>query len=616
MPQSGQIIPSYLHPHYETLINDNTQFTETVAQTTEGVRSIFVFSSPKGRDNVLLDMASTSDLEKEYGTPNFKLYGQPMHNAYAFLSSGYGKAWTMRVMPEDSARANVTIIAKVKVDKTDAAKPQFKVRFEAKYHEQLNSVEEIEALTDVLTVTEPDVEGFSTYPIMTFYSLGRGQYGNGFRIRVSSSTQADKENSFKNYRVEVLELEGSLNRKDLFTGTLFPDAVDGTTSLYLADRVNDLEDGSQRVNVFVNEDNLVDIFDLYKTGIDPTTDLTLETFDLLTGKTKAGTPIVGYSAVTTGENVIALDNPEGIPLNGGSEGSFASSTDGAAREDAMDAAYVSAFKGDFDKAILSKRRAPADFLLDAGYSDEVKRALMVLANKRYDAQLYLDAGILNTVTDAIEWGESVVDMGDRIISREMQHYKIRDPFTSKAIPVTMTYLFAYRLPLHFKNFGNHIPFVGETYATVTGALKNTLKPLVDADDLEVKEQLYNLRLNYFQTLAENVYVRGTQGTSQNIWSDLSEENNMHVLLEMKRKIENMVSGLTYDFAEVEDRTRFTETATRIIEPYIGQKVRSAVVEFSMSPYEEERSILHCNLAVVYRTINKRQIIEIDINKRV
>ena len=132
----------------------------------------------------------------------------------------------------------------------------------------------------------------------------------------------------------------------------------------------------------------------------------------------------------------------------------------------------------------------------------------------------------------------------------------------------------------------------------------------------VKEEFYKLRLNYYQAVAENKFIRGTQSTSQNIWSDLTEENNMIVLLEMKRKLEDMVAKLTYNLAEPEDRKRFEEDAQRMFATYPGNKIREFAVEFKMSAWEEERSILHCYLSVVFRTMVKRGIIEIDINKRV
>jgi hypothetical protein len=236
--------------------------------------------------------------------------------------------------------------------------------------------------------------------------------------------------------------------------------------------------------------------------------------------------------------------------------------------------------------------------------------------KRYDAFAYIDGGILNNVDGATAWGESVTGLADRVFSKEFQHFKIRDPFSGKAIPVTMTFLYARALPAHFNGPGRHIPFVGSQYASLTGAIKNTLKPVIDADDLDIKEQLYDLRLNYFQSLSEDTYVRGTQTTSQNIWSDLSEENNMHTLLEVKRKIETLVSSLAYNFSEATERARFTSDAQRLLAPDAGIKYREANVVFNMNAWEEERSILHCYLDMTFRTISKRAIIEIDINKRV
>jgi len=140
--------------------------------------------------------------------------------------------------------------------------------------------------------------------------------------------------------------------------------------------------------------------------------------------------------------------------------------------------------------------------------------------------------------------------------------------------------------------------------------------MIDADDIDTKEALYTNRVNFFECIAEDTYVRGVQGTSQKQWSDLSEENNVAVVLEMKRILEEFVSSKLYNFAEAEDRVLFTQDADRLFADYRNKKVRSFNVYFDMNAFEEERSILHCYLAVVFRTIAKRGIIEIDINKRV
>ena len=236
-------------------------------------------------------------------------------------------------------------------------------------------------------------------------------------------------------------------------------------------------------------------------------------------------------------------------------------------------------------------------------------------NKREDAFGIIDAGILNTSTELINWSNEMNAKGARIFSKEAQHYQMRDPITGKKIKVTTTYFLATKLPTHFKQIGRHIPFTGEDYAMLSGHIKNTLLPVVDADDTDLKEILVDNRVNYYEAIGENSFIRGVQHTSQPIWSDLSEENNMHVLLKMKREIEAMVASLAYDFSEAEDRRLFTESADRLLSQYKSM-CRSASVRFDATAFEEQRSIIHCYLEVVFKSMVKTGIIEIDINPRV
>lgn len=617
MPRKGQIIPQYLHPHVSTYINDNSQFEETVAPAVDGVRSLFVFTSPKGKDGVLLKMKTTTEYLDEYGKPKFAMHGQPALMPYAFLSSGQGEAYCMRVMPADAAYSNVVLIAKVKKELPADGKTTGKltIKHTAMVNNSLLNKDEFRTISDLLGNSTPDAQGFVTIPLIGVCSMGRGAYGNSYRVRLTSATQMDKENNYKNYTLEVLENESGLKRKEFFQGALSPNAMEGTTSLFLEDRIADPDNGSTNVEAFVNTDGVEAIYEMYK-AVAPTSEVTLEEFDIFGGKTKAGTALpnieVSFDTIAAGLNV---NSPEGVGLAAGTEGAF-DMTNGETRQEAIDEAFMKAFSGGFDKAIASKRRTPCEVIFDAGYSEEVKRALTALILKRGDAQGYIDAGVLNTQTDVINWATDSSAYADRLISKECQHYLIREPFSGKTVAVTTTYQLALRLPAHIKQTGNQIPFTGERYATLTGSLKNSVKPVIDADDLEVKEKLYENRVNYYECIKEGVHVRGTQSTAQTIWSDLSEENNMAVLLEMKRKLEDLVSSMAYNFAEKEDRIRFTESAERLFSDYIGNKVRTAEVSFDMNPYEEERSILHCYLAVTFRTMAKRGLVEIDINKRV
>ena len=84
---------------------------------------------------------------------------------------------------------------------------------------------------------------------------------------------------------------------------------------------------------------------------------------------------------------------------------------------------------------------------------------------------------------------------------------------------------------------------------------------------------------------------------------------------MKRILEDFCIRRLYDFASAEDRVKFTEDADRLFTSYTNREVSTYNVYFDMNEFEENKSILHCYLAVVFRTLGKRCIVEIDINKR-
>ena len=629
---AGQIVLEYEHPHLSTYINDNTAVTTSATSASEGVKFINVFISKKGRDGVFLKFKDEESFIEEYGTPNFYQHGQPIYNAYAALKTRQAECYCMRVMPEDAAYGNIVFAVQYKVDReTNPEQPKLILRHIAKSYDSFVDKTDLESLVDRLANDEPDSAGFVTLPLMGFHSIGRGEYGNGFRVRLASVVTKNKNQVYKTYKLEVFETENGLERKEQFEASLYDGAVVENSSIFYEDVVNDETSGSSKINMYVNPYTIEELYDIYLAEINPENPVTIEQFDILYGTTSNKTAIEGIEIDTAFEEFIALDRVEGVSLNGGTDGAITLSTDresvrkvgyalarntrSVERSEAISALYVKAFKGEIDKSIISKRRTPARFILDAGYSSEVKRQIINLGLSRYDAFIQLDAGILNNVTEALDWGQTMaVEAEDRIISKNFQHFKIKDPFTGKKIPVTVTYMLAATLPKHIMTNGDHIPLVGEKYAKLTGIVKNSLCPFIDADELDIKEQLYDLRLNYFECLQENTFVRGTQQTSQEADTDLSEEHNMYVLLDMKRIVENRVSSNLYDFAEAEDRVRFKQDCEDDLATF-KHKVREFTVEFSMSEYEESRGILHCYLSIVYKSIAKRGIIEIDINKR-
>ena len=637
MPRSGQIVPEYLTPHVKTYINDNSIFTSNeTTQIENGVRLLTVFASAKGEDGVIKPITSISDYLEEYGTPNFNLYGQPCYMPYAALRSGNAKCYCMRVMPQTATYANVVISAYTQVaENAETGARNFKVKFVATPVSNITNKETMSLkMQEIASYPPQEVsvrgEQYNVFPLFSIISKGRGQYGNAYRIRMVSDNLMNQDNNYTNYIFEVLDSSsGSVILKEQHRGGFNYDAIVDNDSLLFDDVIGNPELGSKKIEFVTNIDGFLNMYETYKEFVttelqESVADYTI--CDMLSGKTKTGASMPGYFIDSTAIDFAALDSTIGIALGNGDDSTFAANytpiadadgNPGVTRQQAIDDAYIKAFNGDFDSSIRSKRSVPCELILDANYSEEVKLKLAELALHRYDARCILDAGILTTVSAAHNWitKENIKSVSDCIISKECQHYKIRDPFTGRVIPVTTTYYFAEQLPTHYRVVGNHIPFVGERYAQISSHVRNSLKPAIDADNLEVKEALYTNHCNFFECIAEDNFVRGTQSTSQITLSDLSEENNVAVMLEMKRMLEEFVSGNLFNFSEAEDRLRFTEDATRMFADFRGSKVNSFEVYFDMNAFEAQRSILHCYLSVVFRGISKRGIIEIDINKR-
>lgn len=642
MPSLSQIIPKYTVPHVQTYINDNSTVTNIVSEPVEtGTRLLCVFASPKGEDGVVKTMRSPAEYLNEYGVPNYSLYGQAGYMPYVALNTGNAICHCMRIAPADATYAAVGVCAVVTEDASTGAHT---VKFIA---DDLGTISSKDGLLLALeNKANPIVGGNSgadyVYPLFAVVAKGRGMYGNSLAVRIATDSILNAENSFMNYTLDVIDSSsGTPAIKEQFRGSFYSDAIVNSQSLFFDDVISDPDTGSVYVEIVTSSTNFEKfVSDINSFSTTTTTTLvSLTGTDVFTALTKDNGTVDLYTIDTTSADAINVSADLGISLTGGSDGSFSSTNSDADRNAAMDAQYIEAFTNlsvgttgtpvaseKYDKAILSKRRTPSELILDAGYSDDVKKELIDLGLRRYDARVILDAGLeeRRSYAGVLEWYNNTFINGDAalvdklnnfIFSKECQTYKVRDPFTGKIIRVTSTYFIAANLPTHFENIGNHIPFVGSEYATLTGHVRNSLTPIIDADDLEVKEQLYTNKFNFFECIAEDTFSRAVQVTAQSVTSDLSEENNVNIILEMKRMLEDYVSSNLYNFAEAEDRVIFTKDADRLFSDFRATKVRDYTVYFDMNSFEEARNILHCYLAVTFRTMATRGIIEIDINKR-
>ena len=87
------------------------------------------------------------------------------------------------------------------------------------------------------------------------------------------------------------------------------------------------------------------------------------------------------------------------------------------------------------------------------------------------------------------------------------------------------------------------------------------------------------------------------------------------MYDIKRIVEKDINDRLYDFTDQTIRQNFRDYEMAKFENWSSKQVQSFDIEFRMNEWEAERSILHAYISVVFRGLQKRAILEIDINKR-
>lgn len=502
-------------------------------------------------------------------------------------------------------------------------------------------------------------------PLMYFHSTGRGSYGNNYTWRVSRNSEYERDYSTKVYTFDVVETSSGTISAATYVGSLVSHTINNK-SCCINDVITDYDPGDYPVEMYVYEETIDVLYDAYVNFLndlamnDPTLEIVVpdeKEFDIFFGTGMNSNETYEYYQVVNSdnsaypiaddENAVDLGDTVGIPLNGGHDGAFATfiAEDGTQVDGATevitkdmyinavksgidyltfgeatveDYVYALAFNGLLDKAILSTRRVPADYMLDGGYSYFTKLSFAKFVDTRNDCLGYVDMG-----TDYETFSTSVLnDMKEkfggifknRLFSLNPHYWKVSDPFTQRKVVVTPTYWIASALPIHWHNFGVYYPFA-KSYARITGHTKNSIAPVVDLHEADLMEEMAQSRFNYVESYGENLYQRGIQNTAQVINSDLLEEHAVHVLMYLKRRIENDIFENLYDFADSSDRATFKTVEEAKYEFMRGSWLQSFEIDFKMNKWEHERQIIHCYLSIQFRTIAKRATVEIDVNPR-
>jgi len=345
----------------------------------------------------------------------------------------------------------------------------------------VHNKKEFDALVkDNIANVEP-VDGGDVWkclPLIKFRSVGRGIYGNSYKWRITKNAEYEKDYEKKIYTFEIMSAENGVEKVATYVGGLITTIINGESTL-IDDVIETYDVGEYPVDISVYEESFDIIYDEYVDflkNIAGTTGVELKVpgrdeFDLLFGKELNATTNYEYFQTVSPDadgypipddvDGVVMGDALGVYLNGGYDGAFSTFIDpdnkttinGAyeliSKEDfsaatrsgishlnvkestVEDYMYARAFNGMLDKSILSVRRVPADYLLDANYSYFTKISLAEFAIGRADALLYLDTGVeYETFSSAVTKNLKKLYSGifaNRLISINAHSWKVSDP---------------------------------------------------------------------------------------------------------------------------------------------------------------------------------------------
>ena len=622
MPRAGQIIPPHRYPHNYVVINDNTEYEwEYPEQIDNSTHMLFVFASPKGIDGSIQDITGgATDFVAMYGQGAASIYGQPYINAYNAFTSGCITGHCLRVTAENASYSVTVLVALYSIVETGKMTVKFKTR---EIDSPLADLEDMDMLYKA--PEEPisdggEDDGFTEVKLITVAAKGRGSYGKKISFGITSNTTGDKENDYKNYIFHVYENFTTLKEVEKFMVCMSEDAIVDNEAKFIDGIVNHPRNGSKRVQTLTNIEGFQQILDAYNDANEDST-FTIDDFDVLLGMDKyTRSEINNYEIDSMSEDIVIPSVTGGISLEGGDDGDLDETADPTVRQAALEAAYLKAFNGDVDPMIVSKNRYPIHVFMDANYPVETKHAMIALCERRGDCTLYLDAGLnLRTKRAPITFMKDNLDSYARDRNEIYAGIcgKVRDPYSKKLTTVTYTYVLARALPLHWNDYGGrHIPFAGNVYGIIDDYfIIDSIYPLYDdCLDSEIMDEMVEERINFARINANQRTVIATQTTRQVKTSNLSEANNVQILLDVKRACEEMCDEYQYNFSEPEDIIRFNKDAESVLSQFEGTQVRSIEASFDKNDWEAERGILHLYVSLEHKDLVKTTIIEIDVNR--
>ena len=603
-----------MYPHTGFELIDESYIPSLPTEVTYRPLFMCAFTSDKGPEQLQVIEA---DFIKKFGEVSFSRHGQTLLQADRIINAG-GKILAKRIVAPDATLANIVILAKVKktlVQKTNAAgellfekdgvestdntgTPVMKNAVEVKYVAQtLSNVKnagQIDVNVNTLYSTNPDTNGYATYPLFSIYDNGRGKSNKKFRI--SPDYEGSKNITFLRYQVDVLEntttLESLLFGFDperVYFGKAFNmNTVISNSSLQV--KATQYDDYAKEFAKYLTDNAEL-----------PAQVTSIINEDILFGARRTSHKI---DTIVINPASVNLSTPFGISLESGTNGAFGDAPINAATyEDEM----TKFFDGTLDDNIYDLVKYPIEAIIDANYPEKIKRAIEAFVSFRQDCQYFRDMGMVSTVDEMKNL--LYISTKNKFCSDYHLSYDVIDPYTRKQIRVTCGYTLAKILVNHFK-LGRNRPLAGVLNdAVLEDAIEGTVNYIPKVTPkANQKQELDDMRVCYAAYL-DNRLVLETQYTSQENYTQLSFTNNMLAIQEVIRAVRQRCPYTRYSFIDGEDLETYKNDVQAVLNKYTTN-FKSLEFEYIQDDIMVQNKIFYAAIRVTFRDYVQAELFKI------
>jgi hypothetical protein len=641
----------YSHPHVATTIES----VENIPSLSQGLTTVFsAFVADKGEDRKMKLITSQSEFLNEYfenGKIDISKHGQAALNTWRWLANG--KAYCLAVTNDDTisnnglngaAYANAIYGIGLKktnedvtVDELDEAtnltvqktykKIEVKNRIKnipsvgsSSFNEMIgyqSNPDGTEFTMNIDNGDNVDSDGFKWFDIFLVYYKGRSEYGNKKAIRISEATQYKTLNPDDViYTFEIIsKSDGYDEIQRSYFVSVNPEArTYSKESLYISDLLGAYEEDLRvysnptfltAVEEYMGGSFNASLMSINKPviwGYSKLDEFRKNGYIIQTSVTENGVTTIHSDRYDTSHENKNNKFDTSILLKGG--------TKGLMTKPIVNQLLENAYYGFVDSLILDTELCEIDVIIDANEAASVKTAMEQLAINRGDCVYISDLGFSRTFKEALDKRLRTYTSATEHTAYFGQDLVVDDPFFSRNIRVTSTYLLSDIIPRNDTKYSISKNFVGARRGIINGTAIDGYSWFPTEPQ---REELYLNQVNYIIYDGE-VYF-DSQLTSRRDGTALSNLSVSRAIMRMRRLAKKAAKYTKHEY--------FTEDTYREVKKAIFNNLKSFIEDGSVetmridvyaSKYDKIQKLLRVKIIVKFTDIIERILISFAISR--